>query len=201
MSDYIRLYKGDSSDFADQRTIKISFTTPYPLTGYKAKFVLQGVTKQFNDISSGEIDLTYSYSETQTFALGKCYGKLKLVDPSDRIQTVANNIPFEIVQTVLFDEVDSYSIAVQTEGGTVNIVVESFIGLIGEAPEDGVMYARKDGAWEPVGDEFVQLGTEIYTTENSVDKRTIDLTDYTLADLANLTATLIKDLKETGVVQ
>lgn len=191
----IKLYKGDSSDFSDQRQITVSFITPFPLEGCSAVFSLQGVDKTFDDVSGGVIQLVYSATDTALMTVGECFGTLRIFDPSGRVKTVTNQIPFEITQDVIADETDTVNITVIDATGDTTIEVVSTLGYIGEAPADGALYGRKDGAWTPVSDTFIEkLGTD-WNVTGWTELKTADISTCTDAELRDIIGTLIGRLK------
>lgn len=190
----IKLYRGDSTDFSDQREIKITLTTPFTLVGCSATFTLQGITKTTADVSGGEILLVFSSAETATLALGECFGNLRIFDGSGRVKTVANEIPFEIVQTVVIDETDTYSVTVTLDSGDVLIEVTSTLGYIGEAPVDGQPYVRQGAEWVDGENLFpTKLGTEFAVT-GWEELKTADISSCTDAQLRDIVGTLIDRL-------
>ena len=197
----IKLYRGDSSNFSDQRSITITLTTPFPLTGCSAIFSLQGVTKSFPDVSGGVLTLAYTSLDTVIMPLGECFGRLRIFDPSGRVKTVANEIPFEITQEIITDETDEYNVTVTLDSGAVAISVISTLGFVGEAPSDGSLYARKDGEWVKVSTGFVAQGTEVYSVTGSTELKTLNLSDCTIEQLCNLVGTLITTLKASEIIQ
>jgi len=196
----IKLYKGDSTDFSDQRSITITITAPFSLSGCSGTFQLQGITKMF-PVSSGSTTLVFSNSETAYFTLGTCFGKLRIYDAAGRVKTIANEIPFEITQTIVTDEIDEYNVTVTLDSGAVTISVVSTLGFVGEAPADGSQYARKDGEWVKVSGDFVSQGTEVYSVTGSTELKTLNLADCTLEQLCNLVGTLIATLKTSEIIQ
>lgn len=197
----IKIFRGDDLNFADQREIVITLNTPFSLSGYSADFQLQGVKKTLSDVSSGIMSISFTDTETASFALGRCFGRLRIFDVAGRVKTFANRIPFEITQTVITDETDTYSITAVLETGAIVIEVTSTLGFIGEAPADGMTYARKDGNWVLVSDESVQKSDEGFSVTGFDDLYSTDLgDDATFADLKNLVGTLIKSLKAKEVI-
>lgn len=191
----IKLYRGDSTDFSDQRTITITLTTPFPLSGCSATFSLQGVNKTFADISGGVIQLVYTSLDTVIMPIGSCFGRLRIFDGSGRVKTVCNSIPFEITQEVITDETDEYSVTVTLESGNVEISVVSTLGYIGEAPVDGTLYGRKDGAWEAVPDNYIEKLGEEFDVTGWEELKTADISTCTDAELRNIVGTLLDRLK------
>lgn len=70
-----------------------------------------------------------------------------------------------------------------------------------EAPTDGKTYARKDGSWTAIDDEFVATSDEGFTVDLEGQAEVKDLTDSSNAgQVRRFVMTVAKVLKEKGVI-
>lgn len=99
--DRIVLYKGDDSNFTGNGPIVVKFDTPGSLEGCSAVFSLLGWQREFTDLSSGEISLVFSASETASMPVGTYSATVWLVDRNSRKRTVASR-----VQVIVTDDVE-----------------------------------------------------------------------------------------------
>jgi hypothetical protein len=190
----IILYKGDNSNFGGLRTIQLTLDTTLDLTGYTAEFSLQGKRKLYSVPDSKILDLVFDNDETDDFALGECFGTLRISDTSNRWCTFADRIPFEIVQEVVGTQSDDYTLEITVDGTQVIITVQSFFDygdLVSKPSINSVtLVGNKTSAQLGLIDA---LGTEFAVTGWS-ELKTVDLSNCTVADLCNLVGTLINRL-------
>lgn len=138
-SDRIVIIKGDDTNFNGQTFLNfILNTTVLDLSTFKATFSLGGVTKEFNDISSGQIPVNYTAEETESMPAGKQDGVLRLIDSSGRSATIESLIPFDIQWLVHGDAIatkpSEITINVEQGGQTIlDITVEAGVSVeVGE---------------------------------------------------------------------
>jgi len=208
----IYIYKGDDTDFADERTITIDLTgSSFDFTGYSAEFELRGVRKQFSDISSGTVSIVLSAADTRHLSLGKQYASLKLFDADGRVRTVANRIPFDVVSYTDFSEEGEYAISVTLDASDVTITFTSSLIGGGEYVSNKVTTIRADGVATDIKypsekaartalDLKADKGTAVYTASGLSALRTLSGTS-SIDDLCNVIGTLIADLKVSGVIK
>lgn len=128
----IILVRGNDTNFNNASFLTIRFITEIlDLSTFKAVFKLGNITKTFNDISSGEIVINFTAAETARL-LTECYGTLNLIDTSNRIATIENRIPFEVISVVdgnaIATEPYTLNFDVKQGGETIlNISVESAV--------------------------------------------------------------------------
>lgn len=85
----ILIYKGDDTIFADlRRFLTFNIETDLDLTGWKAKFTLDWITKEINDISSKSFEIILSSEETKNLRLGSQSGSIVLTDSIGHIKTI-----------------------------------------------------------------------------------------------------------------
>jgi hypothetical protein len=96
----LSLRRGDDSDFLG-RQIRIKLNTDLDLTGYKAIVKIQGICKEFNDISSKVITLVLTAEETKQLNLNSCCCYLKLIEPNGRQGTIDFKLHTEIANEVI----------------------------------------------------------------------------------------------------
>lgn len=123
--DGIVIIKGNDTDFNGQEFLTfILDTSVLDLSSCSASFSLCGITKTFQDLSSGEIKINYNAIQTNTFPLGPTYGVLKIFDSSGRVATIESKIPFLIKNSVHGDSiaVKPYEYTINVEQGGENIL-------------------------------------------------------------------------------
>lgn len=113
---YITLVKGDDTNWNGINFITINLTSEVlNLSEFKAVFILGEITKHFNDIAEGKIELNFNAKETSSLP-ASCYGKLRLIDKLGRIATLESLIPFRVLPVV-------HNNAIATEQYTLNFDV------------------------------------------------------------------------------
>jgi hypothetical protein len=118
----IYIHKGDDTDFNDNSFLTFNIATEKDLTNWQAKFVLNGLEKTFEDITSKSFELHYSDEETSQFKLGKTTNELKLIDEEGKIKTVAKNIEISITNEVIENEPQLINLPIlKDEGIDINI--------------------------------------------------------------------------------
>lgn len=82
----IKIYRGDSTDFADLSSISVTIDTEVDITGFTGKFLFGGIEKTFTpiEIEQRTFEFNYTYEETSTFCLGKGFGTFYLFDTKGR---------------------------------------------------------------------------------------------------------------------
>lgn len=154
-SDRIVIIKGDDTNFNGQTFLNfILNTTVLDLSTFKATFSLGGVTKEFNDISSGQISINYTAEETESMPAGKQDGVLRLIDGSGRSATIESLIPFDIQWLVHGDAIatkpSEITINVEQGGQTIlDITVEAGVSV--EVGETETLPAGSDAYVQNVG--------------------------------------------------
>lgn len=141
----IIVVKGDDTDFNDQKFLTIRLTSEiWDLSELSASFTICGITKKYQDISSGIIEVVYSAAETAKIPCGKQRGILK-VYKNGKQATVDNLIPFEFISLVhgnaIATEPFNYTINVEQGGENVlNIDVSAGVvyhnSLLGRDEDD-----------------------------------------------------------------
>lgn len=121
----IIVVKGNDTNFNNQAFLTLRLNTEVlDLSTFTATFSLCGITKTFEDISSGEIEINYSSAETTQIPYGKQNGVLKLIDSSNRVATIESLIPFEFISIVHGDAIATrpYEMTINVEQGGENIL-------------------------------------------------------------------------------
>lgn len=125
----IYIHKGDDTDFNDNSFLTFNIVTEKDLTGWQAKFILNGLEKTFEDITSKSFELHYSDEETSQFKLGKTTNELRLIDEEGKIKTVAKNIEIYITNDVIENESQLINLPIlKDEGIDINISLASNSG-------------------------------------------------------------------------
>ena len=125
----IYIHKGDDTDFNDNSFLTFNIIAEKDLTGWQAKFILNGLEKTFDDITSKSFELHYSDEETSQFKLGKTTNELKLIDEEGKIKTVAKNIDISITNEVIENESQLINLPIlKDEGIDINISLASNSG-------------------------------------------------------------------------
>ena len=118
----IYIHKGDDTDFNDNSFLTFNIVTEKDLTNWQAKFVLNGVEKTFEDISSKSFELHFSDDETCQFKLGKTTNELRLIDKEGKIKTVAKNIEICVTSEIVENQSQIINLPIlKDEGIDINI--------------------------------------------------------------------------------
>lgn len=118
----IYIHKGDDTDFNDNSFLTFNIITEKDLTNWQAKFILNGLEKTFEDITSKSFELHFSDEETSQFKLGKTTNELKLIDEEGKIKTVAKNIEINITNEIIENESQIINLPIlKDEGIDINI--------------------------------------------------------------------------------
>lgn len=150
----ITLVRGNDTDFNGQHLLKLRITGILDLSDLRASFTLVDVEKTFEDLTSGEITIDYSASETSEFPIGIIYGDLRVESLSGKIATVENRIPFKVISVVHGDAIAvkpyEYTINVEQGGENIlNISVEAGVSV--EVGETETLPAGSDAYVHNVG--------------------------------------------------
>lgn len=114
----ITIVRGNDTNFNGQVFLTLNLvTTVLDLSTFSASFALGGITKKFEDLSSGSIQINYNAKETQSLPFGLSYGVLKLFDNSGRVATIESKVPFCVIGQVSGN-------AIATQPYTLNFDVE-----------------------------------------------------------------------------
>lgn len=92
----IILRQGDDTDFNDN-SIVININDSSDLKGWKARFQLQELVKEYDDLSDKKIKLHLSKEDTNKLQTGDHRGWIKLIDSKGREGTVLSQ-PFRILR-------------------------------------------------------------------------------------------------------
>ena len=85
----LRIVRGNDFAFVGHdRQLCIRFGTDMDLTGWSAKFQVQDVVKETNDISSRIWTFGFTAEETYRLSLGWTYAKLIMTDPNGHVRQV-----------------------------------------------------------------------------------------------------------------
>lgn len=96
--DKILIIRGNDTNFDDDQLVKIVINSDESLEGYTASFELSTIIIPFSTevVSTGEIDLVLTASQTHQLQLGAQYGSFTLIDNKGRVKTIVTDIPFEV---------------------------------------------------------------------------------------------------------
>lgn len=137
----IYIHKGDDTDFNDNSFLTFNIITEKDLTNWKAKFILNGLEKTFEDITSKSFELHYSDEETSQFKLGKTTNELRLIDEEGKIKTVAKNIEISVTNEVIENESQLINLPIlKDEGIDINISLASNSGSGGTTNHFELLY-------------------------------------------------------------
>ena len=98
----IKLRQGDDSNYNSNHIIfHIGKPEEHDLTGWKAKFQLQNLTWNYDEIKNNQIELVVNQHQTNSLDVGSCYGWLQLIDNEGKQGTVYTQ-PFKILRREVF---------------------------------------------------------------------------------------------------
>lgn len=90
--------QGDATDFADNKSLTINLSnTPDDLAGYRGRFQLGKVIKDYADITSKSIEIILNADETEKVSEGLQYASFKLFDAEGRPCTILEKIPYRVL--------------------------------------------------------------------------------------------------------
>lgn len=151
----IVVVKGDDTNFNGQQFLTLRLNTEvWDLSEFEAVFTLCGITKKFDDISSGVIEINFSSQETASMPFGKQNGVLRLYDQTHRRATIESLIPFEFVSVVHGDAIATrpYEMTINVEQDGENILeITVEAGVSVEVGTTTTLPAGSDATVENVG--------------------------------------------------
>lgn len=124
--DAITIVRGNDTDFNGQHLLTLRISSGVlDLSDLSATFTLVDVQKTFEDLSSGEIVIDYSASETAEFPLGIIYGDLNVISKTGKIATIENRLAFNVISVVHGNAIAvnpyEYNINVE-QGGELSLI-------------------------------------------------------------------------------
>lgn len=128
----IKIFKGNDTDFNDDKFITIKLTSNIDLSDFVGKFVL-GSFSQTGVLADGKMEIVIPRSYTSQFPLGNMCGTFALIDNKGRYATITNTILFSITNEVFTPTEEEIQLETP-EDYPVEIVVE--VGFAGGNYED-----------------------------------------------------------------
>ena len=131
----IVIVRGNDTNFNGQPFFTLNITSSiWDLSELKASLSVGGVTKQYNDLSSGTIDVSFTAAETATMPFGNLDGVLKFYNTENQVFTAESLLPFKVISIVHGNAIAvtpaTYNITVEQGGETVlNIDVEASVSV------------------------------------------------------------------------
>ena len=101
---YIQIFKGDDTNWNNERFLNVTVTSELDLSEMTAKFILGSFTQTF-PLTTLQFSVDLSHAVTGAFAYGPIDGVIQIIDSEKRIKTVTNTIPFYVTNKVI-DEQD-----------------------------------------------------------------------------------------------
>lgn len=101
---FIYIFKGDDTNWNNERFLNVTVTSDIDLTGMTAKFILGAFSQTF-PLTTGRFSVNLSRAVTGAFANGPINGVIQILDEEQRIKTITNTIPFYVTSHVI-DEQD-----------------------------------------------------------------------------------------------
>lgn len=170
----IKVYKGDDSDFLNLRPITFSVDAEFSLENCKAIFRCQGYREVIPNISGGVIEITLPQESTRKFNTGECTGTLHLVDEDGRKLTIINDLLFDIIT-----DIDS----IMQRGAKFMVVITANPLTITST------------------EVFAIIGSgDTYTVSGYTPITTLDMSDCTNEEMANLVGGLVDTLESAKVL-
>ena len=113
----IVIVRNNDTDFNGANFLTINLETEIlDLSDFKAVLNMSGVIKEFDDLSSGSIEVNLSAQETKNLPQS-FNGVLNIIDNEDKIATITSIIPFKVISTITNN-------AIATEPYTLNFDVK-----------------------------------------------------------------------------
>lgn len=102
---YIKIFRGDDTDFNNSKFLKILLVTDIDLTGFKGIFNLLGFSYTGNvNATDKSLEIEIPASATSNFPIGPAQGVFRLEDTSNKLKTVSNTIPFYVTNQIFTDQ-------------------------------------------------------------------------------------------------
>lgn len=185
----IYIHKGDDTIFGPQdKFLTFILNTDLDLTGWKAKFKLDGFIIYVHDISSKQFEIILTHHMTVQLPLGEIYGSITLIDDKQQVRTITNSIPFEVTCEVVENQYETVDLTIP-EPSDVEVklrvggqAVYSVNGKTGEV----VITAEDVGAISE--DALIPLATYDYVNTN-INNTQLQIDDINL-ELDNTNARL-----------
>ena len=109
----IYIHKGDDTIFGPQdKFLTFILNTDLDLTGWKAKFKLDGFIIYIHDISSKQFEVILTHHMTVQLPLGEIYGSITLIDDKQQVRTITNSIPFEVTCEVVENQYETVDLTI-----------------------------------------------------------------------------------------
>lgn len=128
----IKIFRGDDTNYNNEKFLRIKINTNYSLVGFKGIFrlgcfesVSENLIVSEENEKYGEMEVSIPREKSSLFQFGEMKGILRLVDTEDRYKTVATEIPFFVTNKVFVQEEDEFELSVP-EGSEVSIIVNAY---------------------------------------------------------------------------
>ncbi|MFA7658763.1 MAG: hypothetical protein WCY19_04960 [Candidatus Gastranaerophilaceae bacterium] len=92
----INIIQGDSTDFLGGVAFTVKINTTLDLTGFKGRFQIAKIIKDFADVSSKSVNIVLTKEDTALLPIGTNYGAFKLYDTTEKCRTILKNITFNV---------------------------------------------------------------------------------------------------------
>ena len=104
MTEPIKIFRGDDTDFIGNKVIEITLETDIDLSGITADFLLCGFKQHFENetVASKRLEVVISHEETKRFPLGRQLGTLVLKSADGKIKHVDTQIEFFVTNKTGF---------------------------------------------------------------------------------------------------
>ncbi len=118
---YIYIFKGDDTDWNNERFLNVTVVSELDLSEMTAKFILGGFSQTF-PLTDLEFSVNLSHAVTGAFAYGPIDGVIQIIDSEKRVKTVTNTIPFYVTNKVIDEQDVDYQCNV-SHNSPIEIVV------------------------------------------------------------------------------
>lgn len=212
----IVIVSGDDTQFNDGNLLTIELISDeLDFSEFTAKFVLGGITKSFDDLSSGIINLNYNSQETSTLPYGNINGTLYILDSLKRRATIETIVPFFVTSTVVGTAIETSQarFSIDVKQGGINILKVNFVSGGGASsfaqlkgsPYDNENLANalnaKQGVIEDLSEirEGAALGSTALQSISSQDVvNALGYTPYNSTNPDGFQENVIEDVKVNG---
>jgi len=187
----ITIYKGFPTRFNQESLLFVTFPdSDIDFTGFKAKFKIGGIVKEYEDIADGfPIDLTKE--ETSTLDIGLQYGELIIIDNNGRARPFTTALPCFVKTFVEGDiELDHFDVSVKmdikenilnirvkTEGGSAVDVDEKISAHNQNEQSHPFILGELDKKVDKVSD-----ANKVYGTDENGEQTTYDAGSFGQVD-------------------
>jgi len=95
------IFKGDDTGGTFGKSLTLTITSPFSLSGCKIIFNLCGYTRTFENITSGDtVSLFFSHNDTMAMPVGVHKAVILAIDAAGKIRTIENSLAVKVTTNI-----------------------------------------------------------------------------------------------------